>query len=164
MYRSKEQIGTMVESIYTPRLQGSVCVDDAIEMMDEYEVNVIGVECESDFVGLFSRDDFEKNVIRWNLHPSETTLYETITLNPPYVTPELSIYETYSAMLAYQVNHIPVISGRTLLGIARISDLRRYINESRQNFTDDQGMAAKNLPHPERVFLPEHVAANKVII
>ena len=164
MYQTDEPIRKIVESVYTPRLQGSTSVDEALEAMDEYQVDVIGVECESDFVGLFSRHDFEKNVIRWNLHPSETTLYEAITLSPPYVTPDISIRETYSAMLAYQANYMPVVARKTLLGIVNLKSLRAYINDSHQNFIDNQGMAARNLPQAEKIFLPQHVAANKVMI
>ena len=127
MSKMHAKIGKLLENSYTPRLQGSTTVDDALEVMDEYEVNVIGVECENDFIGLFSREDFEKQVLRRNMHPGEVTLYEVITFNPPYVTPDLSLRETHNAMLAYQWKYMPVLSGKTLLGIAVMSQLRKYI-------------------------------------
>lgn len=123
-------IGEMINEAYTPRVQGSTTVDDALELMEEYGVSVIGIECEGDFVGIFSKKDFEKKVIRWSLHPHETSLYEVVTLNPPYVSPSLSINETYNAMLGYQWEYMPVISGKTLLGIAQLTDLQAYIEET----------------------------------
>ena len=157
------KIGTIIGNQYTPRLQGSTTTAEALEIMDEYEITAIGVECECDFIGVFTRTDFEKQVLRWNLHPGETTLYEVITFNPPYVTPDLSVKEVYNAMLAYQVKAMPIVSGKTLIGIADLDILRNHINESRNNILEDNVTTLKHFGS-DKTFLPEHIAAKGVAL
>lgn len=125
-----EKIGVIAEKIKQPRLQGSVTVHMAMEVMDIYEIDIIGVECEDEFAGIFSRKDFERKVVRQNLDSEETTLYEVISLNPPTVMPYMTLKEAYEAMLSYRWDYIPVVLGKKLYGIVSIADLGKNVLES----------------------------------
>ncbi len=164
MYKTYNRIGQFVDNLYTPRLQGSTSVDHALEVMDQYNVDVIGVECENDFVGLFSRHDFENKVLRWNLHPSDTSLYEAIIIRPPYVTPDLTLRETYNAMLAYQVDFIPVIEGNILLGIADMKKVRAHIDRTRQTHNSTQSVSPQPTQEQQNAFLPRKIAAGEAVL
>ncbi len=125
-----QRIGDVLPANRTPCLQGSVSVTTAMGIMDIYEIDIIGVECEDDFAGVFSRGDFNRSVIRQNLNPDETSLYEAMALNPPHVEVYQSVKETYEAMLAYQWEYMPVLEGNRLRGIVSMRDLGRDVMKS----------------------------------
>lgn len=125
-----QKISTVAQYSSTPRLQGSVSVSTAMEVMDMYEVDIIAIECEEDFAGVFSRGDFNRNVIRQNLKPDETTLYEVMRLNTPTVDAGQSVKEAYETMLAFQWDHMPVLDGGKLCGIVSMCDLGKDVIKS----------------------------------
>lgn len=125
-----QKIGDIAAQTTVPRLQGSVNIDTAMEVMDIYEIDIVAVECEDHFVGVFTRGDFTRNVIRQNLNPKDTTLYEVMTINPPSVESEASVKETYEAMLTYQWDYMPVLDGRKLCGIVSMKDLGKDVMQS----------------------------------
>ena len=124
------KIGDIAQNKYVPRLQGSVSVESAMEIMDIHEVDIVAVECENDFAGVFSRGDFNRSVIRQSLNPKETTLYEAMPLNTPFVESQQSVKETYEAMLVYQWEYMPVLEGRRLCGIVSMCDLGKDVIKS----------------------------------
>lgn len=125
-----QKVGNIAEKTNTPRLQGSASVNTAMEVMDMYETDIVVVECEDDFAGVFSRGDFTRSVIRQNLNPKDTTLYEVMTVNPPSVDPDASVKDTYEAMLAYQWEYMPVLKGRRLCGIVSMKDIGKNVIQS----------------------------------
>ena len=125
-----EKIGAVASKTKQPSLQGSVSAYLAIEVMDIYEIDIIAVECEDNFVGTFSRKDLQKNVIKRNLEPNEVTLYECMTLNPPIAQADMSVKQAYEMMLAYQWNFIPVTRGKKLVGIVSMNDLGKDVMKS----------------------------------
>lgn len=130
MFMIKKPISTLTDTMKKRSLQGSISAFFALEVLDIYEVDIIGVECEDEFVGVFTRSDFERNVIRRNLNPRHTTLYEVITLNPPRVPSDTSVKDTYEAMLAYQWDYMPVVDGNHLCGIVSMNDLGHSVVHS----------------------------------
>jgi len=125
-----QKITDLVSLNKTPCLQGSASADKAILAMNSANVDIVGVACDHDFVGVFSRKDFEKHVTRRNLNPRNTTLYEVMTINPPTVQCDYTFKETYEAMLSYQWNYMPILNGSVLCGIVTISDLGHDIIKS----------------------------------
>ncbi len=162
MVSMNKKVDVIIGNTYTPRLQGSAMVSDALEMMEEYEVSVIGVECESEFVGLFSRKDLESKVLQWHLHPNETSLYEVIVLSPPYVTPDLTIREAHNVMLAYQWDYLPVLSnsGKRLLGIVHMKHLREHIDASHDNFNESHSIIIST--QPQEKMMRDYAATEKI--
>ncbi len=125
-----QKISSLAKYTSTPRLQGSVSVTTAMDVMDMYEINIIAIECEEDFAGVFSRGDFNRNVIRQNLNPDETTLYEVMRLDTPSVDAEQTVKEAYETMLAFQWDHMPVLEGKKLCGIVSLRDLGKDVIKS----------------------------------
>lgn len=122
-------IGPYAQKLSTPRLQGSCNVFEALVLMDSKDYDIIAVMCEDAFAGTFSREDFKKMVLRQNLNPKTTSLYEVMHINPPYVNKDLSIADTYRAMLAYQWDYMPVLHGNELYGIVTIDELSVIKND-----------------------------------
>ncbi len=118
-----QKISDIIKKTPVPGLQGSETVKTALQILEAYETQVIAVECDENFVGTFSRDDFSRNVIRNNLDPDHTTLYEAMTLNPPSLSKEACVKDAYEIMVLYRQEYIPVLDGNKLYGIACMRDL-----------------------------------------
>lgn len=125
-----EKIGDIAANTSIPRLQGSMNVLEAMEIMDAEQTDIIAVECEDKFVGLFTRSNFTQSVIRQNLSPQETTLYEVMTLDVPSVESDATLKETYEAMLACRLDYIPVLDGTSLCGVVAMCDLGKNVMKS----------------------------------
>ena len=130
MYRLSQKIGSIAKQTPTPRLQGSATMMDALDHMDLCESDIIAVECEAAFVGVFRRHDFNRCVIRQHLNPNETTLYEVMTVNLPVVSPNATVREAYERMVLHKCEHMPVITTRTLYGIVALQDLGKGVIEA----------------------------------
>ena len=141
-----------------PRLQGSVSVLSAMEIMDMYEVDILAVECEEDFAGIFTRNDFMRNVIRHNLSPRETTLYEVMTLNPPSVEVGASVKEAYETMLAYQWEYMPVVEGRKLCGIVSMRDLGNDVMKSLEEARNENQMIMNYIQSGESYAMASYIS------
>lgn len=120
----KNTAGQLARKMNTPCLQGSTNILIAREMMEKHDVDVIGVECKSDFVGIFSRTDYTNAIIRHNLVAEDTILYEAMNSDPPFINEDLSIFEACDSMLMHDLDFMPVISGRKLCGILSLNDLK----------------------------------------
>ena len=129
---TSQKIGSIARKTHTLRLQGSINVLTALEIMDMYDAEIAGIECESSFVGIFHRRDFAKNIARDRLDPENTTLYEVMTLDMPSIAYDATIKEAYEKMLACHADYIAVFeeNERALCGIVFLSDLGNDVIQS----------------------------------
>lgn len=127
------KITDLLDCKKTPRLQGSATVAEAMEVMDAFSTPIVGVECEEDFVGIFKRSDYRKSVIRQNLNPKETTLYEVMTASPPCLEVDVTVKEAYEAMLAYQWEFMPIVRDKCLHAIVSFRELGKHIMNDYEN-------------------------------
>lgn len=123
MCKMTDRIGSLAQNTPTPRIQGSASVMQAMEEMDLCEANIIAIECEGDFVGIFRRDDLHGRVIRQNLNPMTTTLYEVMTIDPPAIDGYRSVKEVYEHMIRNKLEYIAVVTSRALHGIVSLRGL-----------------------------------------
>ena len=96
---------------------------EARDIMEAHDVDIIAVACKDKFVGTFSRTDFKNSVLRQNLDPTCTILYEVMRVDPPFIHDDVSIEEACKAMLTYQWEFMPVLAGQQFLGIISLNDL-----------------------------------------
>lgn len=125
-----QSVGDFISHVKTPRLQGSARVTDALEMMSAYETDIVAVECEGDFVGVFTRADYRTTVLRQGLNPWETILYEVMTADCPYMHEEATVKDAYDAMLAGRREFMPVLRGKTLQAILSLRALGDHIMQA----------------------------------
>lgn len=161
MSKTSQKIGELAKRAKTPCLQGSVDTFTAIEIMDIYEIDIIGVVCEDNFAGVFSRNDYNKNVIRQRLDPKRTTLYETMTLNAPYVLSDLSIKDTYDAMIAYQWEYMPVVEDQKLCGIVAMKDLGKDIMQLYEDAVSENRMIMNYIQGGESYAMSDYSNTNR---
>ena len=119
----KKTAGTLARKMKTPCLEGSTNVLKARDLMELHDVEVVGVSCKGNFVGTFCREDFRRTLKRQNLDPATTTLYEVMISDPPYILEDLTISEACEIMSQSELEHMAVLSGKTLCGIISLNDL-----------------------------------------
>lgn len=98
-------------------------VYDAIGMMASHRVGVLLVMAASDLVGIISERDYTWKVILKG-HSSKETLVRQIMCQPVIaVTPEHTVEQCLRIMTRHRIRHLPVVQGRTVLGLVSIGDL-----------------------------------------
>jgi signal-transduction protein with cAMP-binding, CBS, and nucleotidyltransferase domain len=125
------------------RLQGSVSVFSAIEIMDMYDTDIIAVECENDYAGIFTRQDFTRNVVRQNLNPKYTTLYEVMALETPIVEADATLKDAYDMMLKRKCEYLPVLDGKRLCGVVSMQDLSIDVMKSFEEAQNENEMMVR---------------------
>lgn len=132
MCKMSRNICELLKQKKTPCLEGSETTDKAVMAMDNAETDIIGVSCDGDFVGVFRRKDYFRNVVRRNLNPKETSLYEVMIITPPSIPTSYNFKEAYETMLSYQWNYMPVVREKKLYGIVTMDELGHDIIEAYQ--------------------------------
>lgn len=127
---TKQKIGDLAKQAHTPRLQGSKTVAIAIEIMAMHNSALVAIECKDDFVGIFTRDCLTKNVLRQNLVPTETLLYEVMIDDSPAIESDCTVKDAYETMLSCQLEFLPVLEERKLVGIVSIKELAKEVIHS----------------------------------
>jgi CBS domain-containing protein len=122
-----ETIGELARRSALPSLQSHVSVFAAVDVLDLYEADIIGVECNDAFSGVFSRSDLKRLVLQRGLNPQHTLLHEVLPLNTPSVPWHFSLKDTYCTMLAYQWAYMPVLCGNKLCGIVTLQELEENL-------------------------------------
>lgn len=156
MPTTAKTIGDIAKHLPTPRLQGSVNVLAAMEVLDLYEIDILGVECEQDFTGVFSRGDFNKHVIRRNLNPANTALYEAMQIDTPYIPANYSVRQAYDAMLTYQWEYMPVVEARALCGIVSMRDLGQNMIQSYEDIKAENEMIISYIQNGESYAMADY--------
>ena len=155
---TKQKIGDLAQRSHAPCLQGSKSVAIAMEIMAIHNVDIIGVECKDDFAGVFSRDCFTKSVVRQNLVPTETLLYEAMYMNPPTIDANSTVKEAYEAMLSYQWEYMPVLDGNNHLGgIVSLRDLAKEVIHSFEDAKIENEMILNYIQGGESYAIADYV-------
>ena len=105
-------------------------VSHAIDLMENANKNAIGVQNFGKFAGIFTQSDFIKRVLRHDLNPGTTSIYDVMTAHPQIVTPDCGITTAYEIMVRRAINHLPVVDHETgLKGIITAEELRADVQD-----------------------------------
>ena len=105
-------------------------VSHALDLMESANESVIGIQNFGKFAGIFTQSDFIKRVLRHNLNPSITSVYDVMTPNPQSVAPDCGVTAAYEIMVRRGINHLPVVDRETgLRGIITEEDLRADVQD-----------------------------------
>ena len=92
-------------------------VSHALDVMENANKNAIGVQNFGKFAGIFTQSDFIKRVLRHDLNPHITSIYDVMTANPQTVTPDCGITAAYEIMVRRGINHLPVVDRETFASV-----------------------------------------------
>ncbi len=97
-------------------------------MMAERDVNALTVKTnDSQLAGIISERDYARKVILRDQSSRDTKVADIMTTEVIFVTEETSFDSCISLMGKYHVRHLPVMNGKTPVGMITVGDLLKFI-------------------------------------
>ena len=84
--------------------------------------SVLVMEPPDSILGILTERDLMTRVLARGLDPERTPAREVMTPNPLCVTPETPVSDAVCLMLERGFRHLPLVSGRKILGVFSIRD------------------------------------------
>ncbi len=112
-------------------------VFDALRLMAEKNVGALVVISGDSLAGIFSERDYARKVVLRGKFSHDTRVHEIMTPNPIAIYGETEIEECMRLMTDYQVRHLPVLEGRSVVGVVSIGDVVKLIIETQRDFIAD---------------------------
>jgi CBS domain-containing protein len=98
-------------------------VFNALRLLAEYEVGALVVMEGDKLVGVVSERDYTRKVALQGRNSKDTQVSEIMTRNVLTVTPKTSNHECMALMSQRKIRHLPVVDGKTVVGMVSIRDL-----------------------------------------
>ena len=143
----KRTVGDIVANRPTYFVLESDSIQEAARYMREYEIGAVPVLEEGyqsgvfvDQVGVLSQRDLTTKVIAEGLDPAATSVGDVMTTKVAVLEPDNTCAEALAVMKRLNCHHLPVLSGKQLLGTVSIQDLQESAVEVRDaelRFLDD---------------------------
>jgi len=105
-------------------------VIEAVDKMCQNRVGALLVEELGRPIGILTERDIMTRLVLEQRDPSRTTVEEIMTTDVLCIDPDRSPEEAMSIMTARRVRHLPVVDGRSVIGIVSIGDLVRWASRS----------------------------------
>ncbi|HUU73757.1 MAG TPA: CBS domain-containing protein [Burkholderiales bacterium] len=106
---------------------------DALKLMAEKDVGALVVLDDEKLVGIFSERDYARKIILFGKSSKDTAVSEIMTSRVVCVRPEQTADECMSFMTGKRVRHLPVLSGKKVVGIISIGDVVRAMISDQQH-------------------------------
>jgi CBS domain-containing protein len=105
-------------------------VIEAVNRMCQSRVGALLVEKLGKPIGILSERDIMTRLVLEQRDPARTRVEEIMTREVLCIDPECSPEEAMSLMTARRVRHLPVVEGRSVVGIISIGDLVRWASRN----------------------------------
>jgi predicted transcriptional regulator len=127
--RHNDTVSKFLGNRHTAILESCHSVSHALDLMENNGLDAIGVQTFGRFSGLFTRSDFVKRVLRQNLNPNRTILFDVMTVSPFTIPHDTKISLAYRIMKDQKISHLPVLDiyEDVFLGMITEEDLRNDV-------------------------------------
>jgi CBS domain-containing protein len=98
-------------------------VYDALKTLSEKNVGALMVIDEGMLVGVFSERDYTRKIALAGRASKDTRVEEIMTSTVMVVSPKASTDECMALMSQKKIRHLPVVDGKTVLGMISIRDI-----------------------------------------
>ena len=107
-------------------------VFDAVKLMAEKGIGALLVTEGETIVGIITERDYARKIVLLGRSSKETPVHEIMTSPVMYVRLDQTSDECMALMTENRLRHLPVLDGRTLIGLVSIGDLvKDIISEQR---------------------------------
>lgn len=107
-------------------------VYDALQVMAARNVGAVLVLDGAELAGILSERDYARQVILKGKASRDTPVREIMTTRLVCVTPERTIEDCMALMTDRRIRHLPVLQGRTLVGVLSIGDVVKAVISEKQ--------------------------------
>jgi CBS domain-containing protein len=120
----------MLEDIMTRRvvtIEADANVTEAAIRMKEENVGcLVVVDKKQNLVGIVTDRDITIRVIGEKLDPNKTAVSQCMTKEIVTAISQMDILESAKVMNRYEVRRLPIVDGRSIVGIVSIADIAAY--------------------------------------
>jgi CBS domain-containing protein len=102
-------------------------VYQALQKLAENDIGALVVMDGPDLVGVFSERDYARKVILKDRSSREIPVHEIMSCPAVTVDRKATIDECMSLMTSKRFRHLPVLDGRTVVGVVSIGDLVNWV-------------------------------------
>lgn len=133
----------MTKDVATITEEGTV--EDAADIMKQYDVGAVPVCCEQKIIGIVTDRDIAVRSIAEGKDYKKVKAREIMTSNPVLGNPEMDVSEAASIMSEKQVRRLPVVEKNTsvLVGIVSLGDIA-----VEPKYEDNCGAVLSNISEP----------------
>ena len=112
-------------------------VQEALEIMASKRISSLPVTRGAELVGILSERDYIRQSVPRRIAPWDVLVKDIMTANVISVTSNATIRECMELMSRHRFRHLPVVDGKTLIGMLSISDIVRSLRPARIDFPPD---------------------------
>lgn len=98
-------------------------VFQALQLLAEYEVGALMVIDQGRLVGVLSERDYTRKIALQGRSSKDTLVKDIMTRDVLYVTPSTGTRECMALMSEKKIRHLPVLDGRTVVGMISVRDI-----------------------------------------
>ncbi len=122
--RDETVSSVMSKTVFT--LQPSRRTFDALEMMIKHDFGSVVVAKRGKIVGIITERDIVREITK-SFDYLNKTLKQTATKPVTTVSPGTPIWEAFALMLRKKIRRLPVLKGKSLVGIVTERDLFKWV-------------------------------------
>jgi CBS domain-containing protein len=112
-------------------------VQEALEIMASKRISSLPVTRGAELVGILSERDYIRQSVPRRIAPWDVLVKDIMTADVICVTSDTTIRECMELMSNHRFRHLPVVDGKTLVGMLSISDIVRALQPARIDFPPD---------------------------
>ena len=122
------------DKVYTTTSQANI--ESVSKTMDEKNIGALPVLSDGHLVGIISERDIVRKVVAKGQNPLYTLVFDIMTPNPTYATPENTLEECRIMMEEGRFRHLPVLKNNKLIGMISVRDVLVALIKEKDDLAD----------------------------